>query len=282
MRETRFLEPLTECGSCLAALDGMDWPASSTIGVGDWALGVRSSDAEIDALLRKVLAAHVLDIDAPANFSALMADDERRTVHVLYRASDARVRTRVASRVLRTLIAHLSAFADTSSAVIRLDAAAVIVDGRAIVGPASLRAELGSHETRLNRAGMTLVDAPTLHLDPDTSSVIVPEPALTVDEDALAEYEHAQPPGREHAPVRPGRYPIAAWALATHADLIGPVGRAQGVAAVAQQVANANELGAQTTLDAVARALETVPVSGVLWMDSGGLLSQLRDLAAGA
>ncbi len=282
MAETRFIEPRTECGSCLASLDRMDWAASSTFGVGDWALGVRSSDIEIDHVLRKVLAAHVLDVDAPANFSALMADNRPRDFHFLYRASDALVRTRVAGRVVRTLIAHLSAFAIPSSSVIQLDAAAVVVEGRAIVGPASLRAELGSVETRLNRAGMAVVDAPTLHLDPDSSSVIVPEPALTFDADALAEYERAQPPGRGHDAVRPGRYPIAAWALVTGADLVGPVGRAQGVAAAAQQVVNADALGAQATLDAVARALQTVPISGLFWFDSGGLLSQLRDLASGA
>jgi len=283
MTETRFLEPRTDCGSCLAALDHMGWAASSTFRVGDWALGVRSSNVEIDDVLQRVLAAHLVAIDAPANFSALMADERARTFHFLYRASDALVRTRVAGRVLRTLIAHLSSFAESSSSVIRLDATAVIVDGQAIVVPKSLRAELGSIETRLNVAGMTVVDAPTLHLEPESRSVIVPEPALTVDTRALAEYERAQQsPARELAPARPGRYPIVAWALVTGPDQVGAVGRAQGVAAAAQQVANAADLGAQQTLDAVADALRDVPVSGLWWSDSGGLVGQLRDLASGA
>jgi hypothetical protein len=284
MSETRFLEPRTECGSCLAALDDMEWAASSTFRVGEWALGVRSSDADIDAALRRVLAAHLVEIEAPANFSALMADEQARTFHFLYRASDALVRTRAAGRVLRTLIAHLSAFADPSGTVIRLDAAAVIVDGRAIVVPASLRAELGSIETRLNVAGMTVGDSPTLYLDPGTASVIVPEPALTVDTDALADFERAQrpPPTRELDPVPAGRYPIGAWALVSGPELVGPIGRAQAVAAVTQLVANADEIGAQQALDAVADALKSVPVSGLWWFDSAGLVTQLRELAGGA
>src|SRR5580704_11051642 len=108
MVETRFLEPVSGCHSCLDALDDLGWPAASTFRVGAWALGVRSSNTETDDLLRRVLASHVVDIDAPANFSALMADDGARTFHFLYRASDALVRTRVAGRVVRTLIAHLS------------------------------------------------------------------------------------------------------------------------------------------------------------------------------
>jgi hypothetical protein len=268
----RFLEPRTECGPCLTALDDVGWPASSTFRVGEWALGVRSSNIEIDDVLQRVLAAHLVAVDAPANFSVLMADERVRSFHFLYRASDALVRTRDAGRVVRTLIAHLSTFADSPSSVIRLDAAAVIADGRAIVVPESMRAELGSIETRLNLAGMTVVDAPTLHLEPESGSVIVPDSALTIDTDALAAYAHASPP----APA--GRYPIAAWALVTAPDRVGPIGRAQGVAAAALQVANASEVGAQRTLDAVAAALQEVPVSGLWWFDSGGLVNQLREL----
>jgi hypothetical protein len=229
-----------------------------------------------------VLRTHVVDIDAPANFSALMADGRQRTFHFLYRASDALVRTRAAGRVVRALIAYLSEFAEAPASAIRLDAVAVVVDGRAIVGPASLRFDVGGIETRLNAAGMTVVDAPTLYLEPATASVIVPEPALTVDTQVLADFERAhRPPDRELDPVPPGQYPIAAWALTTAPELAGPVGRAQGVAAVAQQVANAADLGAQATLDAVASALATVPVRGLSWLDYGGLVSQLRELANG-
>ena len=124
MAETRFFEPASECNSCLDALDDLRWVAASTFRVGAWALGVRSSNGAIDDLLRRVLAAHVLDIDAPANFSALMADDRARSFHFLYRASDALVRTRVAGRVVRTLISHLSTFVDSPRSAIRLDATA--------------------------------------------------------------------------------------------------------------------------------------------------------------
>ena len=48
----------------------------------------------------------------------------------------------------------------------RLRATGLIVGGRAIVVPEALRAEMAAIETRLNAAGMQVVDAPTLHLEP--------------------------------------------------------------------------------------------------------------------
>jgi hypothetical protein len=281
--EPQLLEPHSACSSCIDTLDDLDWVTSSTFRVGQWALGVRSSNLEMDEALRRVLGAHLVDVEAPANFSVLMADGQTRTFNFLYRASDSLVRTRVPGRVLRTLISHLSDFVEPSSPTVRLNATGLIVGGRAIVAPDELRAEMANIETRLNAAGMQVIDAPTLHLEPETGQVIVPEPALTVDAEALADYEREHPPpGRELAPVLPGRYPIMAWALVTGEDRVGPVGRAQGVAAAARQVANADDLGAQQTLNVVVGALAQIPISGIWWNEYGELVGQLRALANGA
>src|SRR5260221_13471486 len=97
--EPRFLEPFSTCSSCIETLDDLDWVASSTFRVGEWALGVRSSSLATDAALRRVLAAHLLDVEAPPNFSALMADEpgpggQARAFNFLYRSNDPLVRTR--------------------------------------------------------------------------------------------------------------------------------------------------------------------------------------------
>jgi hypothetical protein len=280
--EPQLLEPRSACSSCIDTLDDLDWVTTTTFRVGEWALGVRSSSFEIDAVLRRVLEAHVVDVDAPANFSALMADGETRTFNFLYRASDALVRTRARGRLLRTLIAHLSEFAEPTSPVIRLDAAALIAGGGAIVVPEGLREAIAGIETRLNVAGLQVVDAPTLGLDAG-GHIVVPEPAVTIDAAALAEYElDPEPLGRELAPVLPGRYPIIAWAFVTGEPGAGPVGRAQGIAAAAQQVKNAAMVGAQQTLEIVAGALADAPLSGIWWDEPGRLVSALVALADGA
>jgi hypothetical protein len=277
--EPKLLEPRSACSSCIDTLDDLDWVASSTFRVGQWALGVRSSSVETDAALQRVLRAHLVDVDAPANFSLLMADDDTRTFNFLYRASDALVRTRAPGRLLRTLVSHLSEFVERSSAVARLSVTGLLVGGRVIVAPDALRDEIANIETRLNVAGIRVIDAPILELERGTGHVIVPEPALSLDTDALADYERDHPSsGRELAPVLAGRYPIAAWALTTSENRLGPIGAAQGVAAAAQQVVNADRLGAQQALDVVADALTTVPIAGIWWRESAELVGQLVDL----
>lgn len=289
MSEPKLLELASStCYSCVESLDDVDWVATSTFHVGPWAVGVRSTSATTDTALRRILATHLLDADAPPYFSALVSDEgpdngKARSFNFLYRSSDTLVRTRSPGRVVRTLLHYLSDLVpsdpvEPDALTVRLRATGLIVEGRAIVAPEDLRTEMAAIETRLNRAGMRVIDAPVLHLEPGTGHVIVPEPAITVDGDALAEYERTHPSPRELAAVQPGRYPIAAWALETSADAVGPVGRAQGVAAAAQLVANADVVGAQRALDVVAGALEATPVSGIWWQEPGEVVAQLRAL----
>jgi hypothetical protein len=286
LAEPKFLEPFSTCRSCIESLDDLDWVASSTFHVGEWALGVRSSSVETDAAVRAVLAAHLVDIEAPPNFSALMADASGADGHVrafnfLYRSSDPLVRTRAPGRVLRTLLHYLSDFAEPESSTIRLAATGFVVGDRAIVAPDGIRFEMANVETRLDRAGLQVIDAPVLHLEPESGCIVVPEPALTVDRTALADFERRYPPtGREREPVRPGRYPIAVWAFTTEKEQAEAVSGAQAVAAAAQQVVNADGLGAQHVLDTMAAVVERTAVSGMCWQDPAELAGQLCALAA--
>jgi hypothetical protein len=283
--EPKILEPFSTCSSCIESLDDLDWVAATTFRVGEWALGVRSSNVETDAALRRVLAAHVVDTEAPPNFSALMADDSDRHRHVrafnlLYRASDPLVRTRAPGRVLRTLLQHLSDFATTDSATVRLAATGFVAGGRAVVAPHGIGSEMAHIETRLNAAGVRVIDALVLHLDPASGELVVPEPALTIDHDALADYERANPaPRREPESVRAGRYPIAVWAFTVGPEQDTTLRPAQAVAAAAQQVVNADGFGAQQVLDVMASAIDNTRVAGMAWDDPADLANQLLALA---
>jgi hypothetical protein len=262
--------------------------ASSTFRVGPWALGVRSTRVEFDESLRRVLAAHVLDVGAPPNFSVVMADEQAESrraqaFNFLYRSTQSVVRTRAPGRVLRALLQHLSDFVEPDGPTIRIAGTGLVVDGRAIVAPYALRSVMGTLQRRLNVAGMQVIDAPVLHLAPGTSDVLVPEPSLTVDTDALAEFEQRHPAkGREPDAVAPGRYPIMAWAVVTAEDQVGPLRTAHGVAAAAQQVLNADALGARETLEVIAGSVAEAPAHGVWWRDPPELVQQLSALAEGA
>jgi hypothetical protein len=284
----RILEPrtvpvLSTCRSCIESLDDMEWEAESTFLVGEWALGVRSSTAELDRDLRRILAAHVIDFDAPDNFSALVSrgdDDEQvRGFHFLYRASDSLVRTRTPRRIVHTLLQHLADFAAPSATRPRLAAVGLVANGRAVIAPERIRAELPNVESRLNDAGVAVVDAPVLHLDPHDACLVVPEPALTIDRDALAEFERRHPPARrEMEPVAPGRYPLAAWAFTTDEQAVGRLGAAPAVAARAQEVVNSDAVGAQAVLDGVAAVFARVPAFGIWWPNPAALGRRLVEL----
>lgn len=279
----RILEPVSSCAPCIESLDDLDWPAATTFLAGEWALGVRSSTVELDASLRRILAAHVGDVDAPANFSALLAaDTPPRGFNFLYRADEILVRTRTPRRVVRTLLHHLSEFAapapDTTAP--KLAAVGFVAGGRAVVAPERIRTELPNIESRLNARGIAVVDAPVLHVDTRTASIVVPEPALTVDAAALADFERRQPStARELEPVAAGRYPIAAWAFTTDSERIGPLPVAPAVAAAAQQVVNADGFGAQAVLDDMVALLSAAPAFGMWWDDAAELTRQLLDLS---
>jgi hypothetical protein len=281
--EPRTIPPVSTCRLCIESLDDMQWEATSTFLVGEWALGVRSSTAELDADLRRILAPHVIDFDAPDNFSALVSrgdgDEQVRGFHFLYRASDSLVRTRAPRRVVQTLLHYLSDFAAPAVARPRLAAVGFVADGRAVIAPERVRAELPNVESRLNDAGIAVVDAPVLHLDPDSACLVVPEPALSIDADALADFERRHPPARrELEPVAPGRYPIAAWAFTTDERAAGRLGVAPAVAAGAQQVVNADVFGPRSVLDGIAAVCARVPAFGIWWGNPAALGRRLVEL----
>ncbi len=259
--EARFVAELE--GTCRDNIDHLAWVAKSTFRVGEWALGVRSASAAADRALRAVLAAHLVDLDAPANFSVVLTDRHEsgapRPLNFLYRSSAPVVRTRRPDRVLNALLAHLSGFAAPPAArhdagLLRIDGAAFVAGGRAIVAPAMLREALEPIESGLNRAGVQVVDEPFLLIDPQAARLVVPEPHVQLDADARTRFERQfAATGREPAPLGPGRYPLLAWAFVTGPEMIGRLPAAQGIGAALRQVVNAGDLGAQASLDAMVR-----------------------------
>jgi hypothetical protein len=116
----------------------------------------------------------------------------------------------------------------------RVSGVGLVKDGRAVLAPGLITSWTEILAPRLNRSGVQFVDAPQVGLDIDRGELVVEAPGLVVDESALAELSRLGSPGREPAPVGPGRYPLVGWALFTgEEDHLGPISSANGIVAAA-------------------------------------------------
>ena len=269
-------------------LDRLVWAGSSTFRIGRLLLGVRSSNQAVHDLLRETLIAHLVEgVEAPNNYSILLAGDDPeskdRAFHFVYRGFNPVVRTRDPQRLVPALLSRLAGHLDHGrSDHVRLDSVALVAGDVAVLAPAEIRYVMPVLERRLNSKGLRVVDQPWTALDVETGELVVTEPALDVDPEAQARLTRAFPRARRpDPPVAPGRYRVAGWAFGLGHAHNGPISRSQAVALACPQVLNVAELGAQRTLDGLARAIRSVdPVA--MWADSpAGLVGPLVSLAAG-
>lgn len=189
-----------------------------------------------DQLLRRLLAAYVVDVDGgPANYSVRIGDPEgtsrsARPVHMLFRSSQAVARSRNPARVVRALLAHLGPLLEPPAPeLLRVRAVAVVAGGRAALLPAGVGADLKSVQPHLRRAGIRLADVPHATIDPADGTLVVAAPELELDTKALAELDRMERSARADDPtVEPGRYPLAAMVFFA-GDPAGPLplGRAR-------------------------------------------------------
>ncbi len=259
------------------------WAASSTFRVGAYAFGVRSSTAEMDAALRAVLAAHVLDgVAAPANYSMLLAERHGRgpePLHLLYRGHAPVVRSRSPRRLVEGLVANLGRWgARRRDDVLQVEALALVGPTGAVLAPPRLRADLARLPRRLARAGIVAADGPVVTVDPETAELVVEEPEVRVDGAALAAVDAG--PGRagdREESVAPGRYRLSGWAFVGDP---GQLTRAGGVVRAAGWLWNFETLGAARALESLGRVFRKVTPAVV-----GGrphvLADQLTGLARG-
>jgi hypothetical protein len=257
------------------------WAASSTFGVGDFWIGVRSSTDEFDARLRRVLAAHdAPDVDAPANYTCKLASGDgprgQRGLHFLYRGTSSIVRTRSERRLMHALLAELSWFAaPPDPTLLSVHGIALVGANGALIAPPTLRPWLSTIERRLRAKGLRIADTPTVLVDPARSEVVVPEPALTLAADALAALDD----GDDDEIVAPGRHPIRGWAFFTEATDDDTLPRARAVAMAAQLATNIEAFGVQESLDAIAAVIRRVEPRALTARRPGDVVAPLVAMA---
>lgn len=193
----RTLDEPGSCIPCGSHLARLPWSGRETLGVGDYAVGVRTHPEAATALLAEVFAPLVLH-DEPArdNFSLRLAEPEEpgpdgapagpgarprpaaRPRHLLYRADRLVARAGRAEPLLAALGAHLASL-DPPAGLVPLDAVAVCDDrGRAV-----LCAPAPGWDVAFTRAcaaaGLQVAPEPPLW-DPDAGRILLGAPGLPV------------------------------------------------------------------------------------------------------
>jgi hypothetical protein len=233
---------------------------------------VRSDTVELDAALREVLRAHLVDgLEAQPHYSvriggATGARDGAagRGLHILYRSSLRVVRARHPLRVLDALTSYLSSHLELQRpdpTVLRVRALPVLSGDDVVLTSWFAQHELASLEPRFNQRGFRVADLPFATVDPVTAEVVVSPPLLTIDQEARRAFADRFPPtGPQRVePVGPGRYHLRGWIFAGGDR--GPLSPAAAVASSGSDLLNPPDLGLQGTLDALARLLSEVPAA---------------------
>ncbi|MGH3329240.1 MAG: hypothetical protein ACRDPT_15860 [Streptomycetales bacterium] len=225
--------------------------------VGSYLLGVRSETPELDRLVVRSLAGHVVEgVQAPPNYALRLGHQ-----HVLRASCQPLVRTRSLHRLLRALHALLADHAaEQDTTAVRVETLVLIRDGAALLLPPALRPLL-CVEDELRRRGFRILDGCVATLEMADGELVVAPPVMPVDYATLARAQALAPePAVPPPTAEPGRYPVRFWVTTTegqgvegHARVAVPH-RGVLVAQANERVRNREAVGAQAALSTLARA----------------------------
>lgn len=263
-------------------MDRQVWTETATFDVGGLHLGVRSSNAEFDQLLRETLRAHLVEGgEAPPNFSVKLADANKRNgpvgFHLLYRSSSVQLRTRDPQRLVRGLFAHLASYRkEQLRGFLGVQGVGLVSERGAVIAPTTLRQIRAQIERRLNELGVRFIDDSFILMDWKSHEVVVPEPFLEIDWSALDRLDKILPGGRPDPPVPPGRYPLIGWAFFAHGE--ERLTRGQALALGVRSTFGDEALGMQPTLDALADVMRNIEPVSVAWSTPAELASRFAEI----
>jgi len=197
------------CPSCVVELDRLGWTEPFAVHVGRTRFGIRSNHPDVDALLRRLLAAHIVDdASVAANFSVRLVEPAPagggpRELHQLY---DDKIR-RCGSPSATDVVAHLLAVlgnrrhhdASGASTVSFAATGLVLADG-VHLGPLVWEAV----PTVARRLDARLLPRPVA-VDPVDGMVVV-APPIEVDPAAWSELIDRWGEPTRRGPAAPGRY----------------------------------------------------------------------------
>jgi hypothetical protein len=239
------------------------WAGTSAYAVGDYQIGIRADSERTRDVLSRVFGRYRVNEDTSVrdNFSVVLGGNNggvAQALSLLLAGNDTVVRSRSPRRVVYALRAHLSALArDETHGLFETTNVAALIGDRAVLLPPVVLGWMDYLQPRLARLGVGLSDEPHALVDPAQGVLVVPEPTIQIDADALAELREPARSRSELSPVQPGRYPLGIWTFAEDPSRSGlEVTRASAVAALlAVVVGSPDELGELIT--AVGRVLDS-------------------------
>lgn len=221
--------------------------------VGSYLLGVQSTTPELDRLVARILAGHLVeDVQAPPNYSVRMSSTGLSGHHRLLEGNRTVVRTRSLHRLLWALCGFLdSHVAERDTAAVHVDALVLVHQGRALLMPPVLRPAVLA-ERDLRYEGFRVLDAPTAALDPASGELVVTPPTFALSDGAFSEAALAPEPAEAPPTVGPGKYPIHLWVDIADTEEPTTPTRANLVAEANRGLRNRSAVGPQAALSALA------------------------------
>jgi hypothetical protein len=278
--EAQFLRPPSACGD---EFERVTW--SGTVAVhlrDDVHLGLRFNNADLQELVTTTLGDRVVPdlVDVPPYYSVRVGTPGRRKaapMHHLYLGGRPVLGTRDLLRLVGGVGRHISAHLPTTRTGYVVDAIPVLTPRGVLLVPQEILSMSGPTDRVLMPAGFRFADVPRCEIDLVDASVIVPEQLVgcQVSRDDVAVIAPSPP----ESWLQPGRYPLAGWLLAVHADLVGPLRPAAAVLYTARLLDPPFSSGAQAALDGLRSLATRVPMTGITWTTHEEMIAAV--LAAG-
>jgi len=184
---------------------------TTTYRVGERFIGVRSTDPAVAARLASLLPSLVVDdVEAPCNLSLKLGGDDGpvRDFHLLYRGQSTFVRTSSIGRLLRATLSHLDGYLDPVPGTARLNTRVLVRDGEAVLVDGVLGSHVQNTERRLAQLGYRVADVYGAALDRQTLELVLWQPRVDIDADALASLDEELPVQGSELGLIDARFPL--------------------------------------------------------------------------
>jgi hypothetical protein len=183
------------------------------VDTGDRIVGLRSNDAEVVALLRRILSPMVVEwVDVYPNVSLRVGQvrGSTRPRHLLWRRREVVLRTGSLGHLVRAALDVLESLFPVADDLLALQGGFVVGHGGAVLlHPRAVR--LSSRQ--LARWGWCDGGGRPPLLDPERGELIVPGTRLVTDPEAVAELDRRFPPSEDEVPLPAGRLRLRAILL---------------------------------------------------------------------
>ncbi|HYT79867.1 MAG TPA: hypothetical protein VEQ37_11530 [Actinomycetota bacterium] len=246
-------------------LDHLGWVVQNFYELGGTKLGIRSTSQTFGAALDEVLSEYrVPPEEGRAYYSVIVADGagkngrRSRKFHMLYRGTQAVVRTLHFDTLLKALYAELEhhLFREREDAIFA-DAALVSLNGTTAVVPVQFLTYFSTPSGASKRTGITLAAEPFVAVEPGSGLVVPIRPRLRLSEGAwhtLAAVVPADGGGDRFSLERPTAVDLVCM-IGPAEEPVSPVSRGYVLSQLAMQVFNLPLLG-QTVLEGMGQMVE--------------------------